>query len=187
VDFTNTVIIMTSNLGSEFLLKALSTGKASKTTIDPDTRELVMNAVRRHFRPEFLNRLDDIVMFHPLGPVQLVTIVKIQLNQITKRLAERDIDLELSQKATEYVLEVSYDPVFGARPLRRYLEKNVGTQLSKMLLSGELDDHAIVRIDVASSGDGLAYKVEWKHVRDENAPASAAPATKKAKETGIVS
>jgi ATP-dependent Clp protease ATP-binding subunit ClpB len=175
VDFTNTVIILTSNIGAEHLLKELGSGVAS-TSITSDTRELVMQAVRRHFRPEFLNRLDDVVIFHPLGPGQLGFIVQLQLAGITKRLQERDIELRLSPSAVEFVLAASYDPVYGARPMRRFLEKHIGTGLSKMLISGELEDHCIVYSE--PKGDELTFRVEHKG----QAAAKQGPASKKARE-----
>eukprot|EP01119_Soliformovum_irregulare_P013267 TRINITY_DN3519_c0_g1_i1.p1 TRINITY_DN3519_c0_g1~~TRINITY_DN3519_c0_g1_i1.p1 ORF type:complete len:885 (+),score=322.13 TRINITY_DN3519_c0_g1_i1:72-2726(+) len=144
VDFSNTVIIMTSNLGAEHLLKkdALQNNRLTEAT-----RDKVMNTVRSHFRPEFLNRLDDIVLFNPLTSTNLHSIVKIQLESLAQRLEERDIHMSMSPKAIDFVLAAAYDPVYGARPLKRYLEKNVVTGISKLIISGKLGDHMTVRVD----------------------------------------
>lgn len=124
-----------------------------------------------------MNRLDDIVIFHPLGPNQLASIVHLQLAGIVKRLQERDIDLRLSDQAVDFVLAASYDPVYGARPMRRYLEKNIGTAISRMLISGELEDHCIVYVE--PKGEELTYRVERK---TGGSPAmKQGPASKKAR------
>jgi len=144
VDFSNTVIIMTSNLGSEHLLTGIDEHSGE---LKAGVKERVMQEVRNFFRPEFLNRLDDIVMFHPLTAKDLSRIVLLQLGDLGKRLQERDILLDLKQSAADSVLKVAYNPAYGARPLRRYLEKHIVTQLSRMLISGELSDNCIVHID----------------------------------------
>jgi ATP-dependent Clp protease ATP-binding subunit ClpB len=155
VDFSNTVIIMTSNLGSDILL---NNPLASTGGMTESVRDGVMMVVRKHFRPEFLNRLDDIVIFKPLTFDNLSSIIRLQLANVDKRLAPRDIKMELGEKAVKYILQAGYDPVFGARPLRRYLEKNIVTPLSKMLISGELSDHHMVSVD--EQNGQLAFKVE---------------------------
>lgn len=155
VDFSNVVIIMTSNLGSEFLLQGVLDG-----VILPQTKEQVMNAVKKHFRPEFLNRLDDIVIFTPLSRTDLNKIIKIQVNTVTQRLEGKDIELDLRDSGVDLILQVAYDPIYGARPLRRYIEKNIVTQLSKMVISGELKDHSIIHIDGKNAK--LQFMVEEK-------------------------
>lgn len=156
VDFSNTVIILTSNLGSEYLLK---------TNIgDEKTREKVMNAVRAHFRPEFLNRLDDIVLFQPLTSSNLTKIANNMIHQLGARLTERDIEIELKPSAMTQILQIAYDPVYGARPLRRYLEKNVMTQLSRLIISGQLSDHSKVNIEGGNNNE-LSYQVVQKTPR----------------------
>lgn len=156
VDFSNTVIILTSNLGSEYLLK---------TNIgDEKTREKVMNAVRAHFRPEFLNRLDDIVLFQPLTSSNLTKIANNMIQQLGARLTERDIEIELKPSAMTQILQIAYDPVYGARPLRRYLEKNVMTQLSRLIISGQLSDHSKVNIEGGNNNE-LSYQVVQKTPR----------------------
>eukprot|EP00698_Gefionella_okellyi_P002925 TRINITY_DN12771_c0_g1_i1.p1 TRINITY_DN12771_c0_g1~~TRINITY_DN12771_c0_g1_i1.p1 ORF type:complete len:872 (+),score=235.69 TRINITY_DN12771_c0_g1_i1:62-2677(+) len=146
VDFSNTVVILTSNLGSEFLLKG-----------GPSAEDMVMQTVRKHFRPEFLNRLDDMIIFKPLAQTQLHEIVGIQLHNVSGRLHERDIRLELTAAAKDFVTGAAYDPLYGARPLRRYLEKTIVSHISRMLIGGELSDHNIVTIDC--DGQRLVYHV----------------------------
>ncbi|KAF9612252.1 hypothetical protein IFM89_038674 [Coptis chinensis] len=155
VDFSNTVIIMTSNLGAEHLLAGL-TGKCSMES----ARERVMQEVKRHFKPELLNRLDEIVVFDPLSHDQLRKVARLQMKDVASRLAERGIALAVSDAALDVVLSKSYDPVYGARPIRRWLEKKVVTELSKMLIRGEIDENSTVYIDASPIGDELAYQVE---------------------------
>jgi ATP-dependent Clp protease ATP-binding subunit ClpB len=182
VDFSNTVIILTSNIGAEHLVKALSGAGKEDRKIDDGTRSLVMNAVRKHFRPEFLNRLDDIVIFHPLGLSHLAHIVHLQLSNLTKRLAERDINLELSNAAVNFVLEQAYDPTYGARPLRRYLEKEVGTQISRMLIGGQLEDHMLVKVDIdKKNGEPVLACVAERKADKQPTPAVGGQAAKKAR------
>lgn len=151
VDFTNTVIIMTSNLGSEYLLKC-------KGVISEEIKDQVMIIVKQHFRPEFLNRLDDIVVFAPLTESDLQKIIVAQIDGIIKRLEDREITIEIDKEAVEYIIKNSYDPVYGARPLKRFLEKSIVTQLSRLILSGKLTDHHMVNI--TAHNDGLDYKIE---------------------------
>lgn len=153
VDFTNTIIIMTSNIGADLLLAAGSDGSISEVT-----RENVMARVKSHFRPEFLNRLDDIVLFNPLGPNQLRQIVDSNVKLISKRLEERDITVALDEKANAFVLQQSYDPAYGARPLRRYLEKYLVTRISRGLFSHEIPNHS--RVLVSSNGQELTLNVD---------------------------
>ncbi|GKA91899.1 chaperone protein ClpB1 [Tanacetum coccineum] len=155
VDFTNSVIIMTSNLGAEYLLKGLS----GKTTME-NAREMVMQEVRRHFKPELLNRLDEIVVFDPLSHDQLKKVARLQMKDVAVRLADRGVALGVTDAALDVILNESYDPVYGARPIRRWLERKVVTELSKMLIREEIDENATVYIDADMNGDGLTYRVE---------------------------
>ncbi|XP_024971060.1 chaperone protein ClpB1 [Cynara cardunculus var. scolymus] len=155
VDFTNTVIIMTSNLGAEYLLKGLS----GKTTMD-SAREMVMQEVRRHFKPELLNRLDEIVVFDPLSHEQLRKVARLQLKDVAIRLAERGVALGVTEAALDVILNESYDPVYGARPIRRWLERRVVTELSKMLIREEIDENSTVYIDAGANGEELSYRTE---------------------------
>ncbi|KAI8916490.1 P-loop containing nucleoside triphosphate hydrolase protein [Powellomyces hirtus] len=160
VDFSNTVIIMTSNVGSQLLQQS--------TSVSSEIKDAVMAQVRRTFKPELLNRITDIVVFHSLAPPQLREIVKIQLAEIAKRLESKQILLRMSDAAADVVLEKSYDPLYGARPLKRYLERALVTKLSKMLISGELTEHCLAYVDAAPKGatsgddddDGLVLKVQ---------------------------
>jgi ATP-dependent Clp protease ATP-binding subunit ClpB len=154
VDFSNVVIIMTSNLGSQYLLSGITDGE-----ISPRVREQVMLEVKKHFKPEFLNRLDDIVIFKPLGRTELHKIIRIQILHLEKRLEDKDIKLDVHESALDLILKVAYDPVYGARPLKRYLEKHIVTQLSKMILTGEAREHCIVHVE-ATKGDQLSFVVE---------------------------
>ncbi|MFE4460838.1 AAA family ATPase, partial [Nocardia tengchongensis] len=137
VDFRNTILILTSNLGAG------------------GDRETVMNAVRRAFKPEFLNRLDDVVMFHPLDEEQLEQIVDIQLNQLQKRLAQRRLTLDVSDSARFWLAVRGYDPAYGARPLRRLIQQSIGDSLAKELLAGEVQDGDTVKVNVSPDGDSL--------------------------------
>jgi ATP-dependent Clp protease ATP-binding subunit ClpB len=145
VDFTNTLIILTSNLGSQFLA-ALGEGD-SVEQVEPQ----VMEVVRGHFRPEFLNRLDEIVLFHRLGQEHMGPIVDIQVARVAKLLKDRKISLELSDAAKRWLGRVGYDPVYGARPLKRAVQRHVQDPLAEKLLGGEIPDGSDVRID---EGDG---------------------------------
>merc|ERR1712227_954801 len=148
VDFTNTVIILTSNLGAEYLqnLSKQYESNDENSEANEGTKEKVMSVVRRHFRPEFLNRLDDIVMFHPLNKMMLREIVSTQMQFIGKRLEDRNVELHLTEEAIDFILKQAYQPNFGARPVRRYLEKHVITEISKLLISGVIDRDSIVEI-----------------------------------------
>ncbi|KAB2038015.1 hypothetical protein ES319_D03G115500v1 [Gossypium barbadense] len=154
VDFRNTVIIMTSNLGAEHILSGLS----RKCTMQV-ARDRVMQEVRRHFKPELLNRLDEIVVFDPLSHDQLRKVARLQMKDVASRLAERGIALAVEDSALDYILAESYDPVYGARPIRRWLEKKVVTELLRMLVKEEIDENLTVYID-APNGSELVYRVE---------------------------
>ncbi|CAF2182006.1 unnamed protein product [Brassica napus] len=155
VDFRNSVIIMTSNLGAEHLLSGL-TGKVTMQV----ARECVMQEVRKHFRPELLNRLDEIVVFDPLSHDQLRKVARLQMKDVAVRLAERGVALAVTDAALDYILAESYDPVYGARPIRRWMEKKVVTELSKMVVREEIDENSTVYIDAGSGGSDLVYRVE---------------------------
>ncbi|WMW66137.1 ATP-dependent chaperone ClpB [Nitratidesulfovibrio liaohensis] len=144
VDFKNTIIIMTSNIGSSHLLDGITEGGEFR----PGVRDKVMDEMRRHFRPEFLNRVDEIVMFRPLLPEQIGRIVELLLGRLRARLAERKITVDLSDAARDFIAESAYDPVYGARPLRRYLQTNVETPLARRLIAGDLKDGQHVTIGV---------------------------------------
>jgi len=144
VDFKNTIIIMTSNIGSPHLLENVSdTGEITESV-----RKKVMNELRAHFRPEFLNRVDEIVLFKPLTLAEITKIVELLLGLLRLRLADRHIELGLSDAAKEHIAREGYDPVYGARPLKRYLQRQLETALSRKLLAGEITDHSRVTVDL---------------------------------------
>ncbi len=153
VDFRNTVVIMTSNIGSMYLLEQPS----SDGQIAEATREKVMGDLRAHFRPEFLNRVEDIVLFAPLTLPEIEKIVDLQMGDLRRRLADRRIGLELTPAARELIAENGYDPVYGARPLRRYISHNVETKIGRALLSGDIEDGATITLH-AHDGD---LDVSW--------------------------
>ena len=143
VDFKNTIVIMTSNIGSPLLIEnASDTGQIAE-----DVRKKVMAEMRAHFRPEFLNRVDDIVLFKPLTLPEIKRIVELQLKLLRTRLADRRIELELSDAAKEHIAREGYDPVYGARPLKRFIQRHVETPLSRKLISGEITDGSRVTVD----------------------------------------
>lgn len=152
VDFRNTVIIMTSNLGSDIIMEA----GAKKNTDFQEVKELVMARLRSFFRPEFLNRVDDIVVFHPLGQEELKKIVKIQVGRLLKRLQEQNITLEITPEAEEYLADAGYDPVYGARPLKRAIQKELETPLARLLLEGKFKRGD--KITVVRENSSLAFK-----------------------------
>ncbi len=152
VDFKNTIIIMTSNLGSEFM-----TQMGDNDDVD-SVRELVMERVRSHFRPEFLNRIDDIILFHRLRRDEMGAIVDIQLKRLLSLLGERKIDLQLDEDARNWLANKGYDPAYGARPLKRVIQKAVQDKLAEMILGGEIPDGS--RVKVTSGTDRLLFKVK---------------------------
>jgi ATP-dependent Clp protease ATP-binding subunit ClpB len=145
VDFRNTVIILTSNLGTEFL----STGESGDS---PQARAQVMQAVRAHFRPEFLNRLDEIILFHRLSRANMDKIVDIQVARLQKLLADRKIEITLDDKARNWLAAAGYDPVYGARPLKRVIQRRLQDPLAQMLLEGEIGDGASVKVSSGKTG-----------------------------------
>ena len=148
VDFRNTVIIMTSNIGSSYLLEGITEDALTdKGEIRPEVQNQVLAELRHHFRPEFLNRIDDVVLFQPLGTAELAKIVDLQFNELRERLAQQRIDLELTDKARHLIAERGYDPVFGARPLRRYISHDIETRIGRALLTGNVQQGQTIRID----------------------------------------
>jgi ATP-dependent Clp protease ATP-binding subunit ClpB len=152
VDFKNTIVIMTSNIGSSYLLESLRAGGE----IDERTRDKVFTELRAAFRPEFLNRVDDIVLFKPLTLQEISRIVELQLELLQRRLQERHITLSLTDKAKELIARTGYDPVYGARPLKRYLQREVETVLARKLISGEITDEASIIVD--ADGERLLFR-----------------------------
>jgi ATP-dependent Clp protease ATP-binding subunit ClpB len=154
VDFKNTVLVMTSNLGS-----ALLTPETLKTDQDFDmVRESVMRVLREHFRPEFLNRVDDMVIFRPLGHAQMDQILDLRIEELQKLLEDRQISLELTQPARQLILAQGWDPVYGARPLKRALQRMVQDPLAMKILDGEVLHGSHVRIDVDRKSNHLHFE-----------------------------
>jgi len=153
VDFRNTVIIMTSNIGSEYLLE----GVTSLGEIQPEARERVLAEMRIRFRPEFLNRLDDIVLFKPLTEAEIEQIVELMLTDLRTRLAERQMTLEVTAQARRHIAAQGFDPVYGARPLRRYIAREVETRIARALIAGAVQDGAVIRIDYAEPDLVVSY------------------------------
>jgi len=151
VNFKNTVVIMTSNVGSHFLMEAVQQEEVisfdKQAQVSEATHAKVMALLRQQFRPEFLNRIDDIITFHPLSREDLVQIVKIQLEQLQKRLAERKINLELTESALHYLADAGYDPTFGARPIKRAIQRNLQDPLALALLEGRFSEGSVVHVD----------------------------------------
>ncbi|WP_240506958.1 ATP-dependent chaperone ClpB [Thermoactinospora rubra] len=154
VDFRNTVIIMTSNIGSQHLLD----GVTPDGEIKPDGRARVMAELRGHFRPEFLNRVDDIVLFKPLTEAEIEQIVDLMFNDIRKRLADRRLTLEVTEDARRLIASEGYDPVYGARPLRRFIAREVETRIGRALLAGDVPDGSTVLIDVEKDELAVTFR-----------------------------
>ncbi|MCI8313090.1 MAG: ATP-dependent chaperone ClpB [Lachnospiraceae bacterium] len=149
VDFKNTILIMTSNIGSSYLLEGID----EKGEICPESEALVMQELRNHFRPEFLNRLDETILFKPLTKENIGCIVDLLLEELNHRLSEKELTLTLTKEAKEYVVEHGYAPVYGARPLKRYLQKYVETMAARFILAGEVQAGSVMVVD--REGDGL--------------------------------
>jgi ATP-dependent Clp protease ATP-binding subunit ClpB len=168
VDFRQTILILTSNLGSQFI--------ADPTLTADQRRESVMAAVRASFKPEFVNRLDEIVVFDALGPDELARITALQVRRLADRLADRRIVLEVSEEATDWLARTGYDPVYGARPLRRLVQSAIGDPLARLVLAGDVPDGATVRVGVAADGHGLTVTAGRASDVDRPGEAVALPA-----------
>jgi ATP-dependent Clp protease ATP-binding subunit ClpB len=142
VNFRNTVIIMTSNIGSLHLLDGLTDGGE----ISPDARDRVLAELRGHFRPEFLNRVDETVLFKPLRLEEIERIVDLQFEDLRRRLADRRLDIEVTETARELIAHQGYDPVYGARPMRRYVQRTVETRIARALVGSEIEDGATITL-----------------------------------------
>ena len=150
VDFKNTIIIMTSNIGSEIILE--------DPQVSESTKEAVLNEMKHRFKPEFLNRIDDIIVFKALGKESVKNIISLILDEINDKLKEQYIKIEFTDKALDYIVNEAYDPAYGARPLKRFVQKDIETNLSKMILSNEVPENSTVVLD--SDGDKLIYDVK---------------------------
>jgi ATP-dependent Clp protease ATP-binding subunit ClpB len=143
VDFKNTIIILTSNLGSQHLLEGID----EQGNVSENCEELVMNEVKNSFRPEFINRLDEIIMFKPLTKDNISNIIDLLIKDLNKRLLDKEIKVELTESAITAIIEGGYDPVYGARPLKRYLQKTVETLCARLILEGKAGNGDTIIID----------------------------------------
>jgi ATP-dependent Clp protease ATP-binding subunit ClpB len=164
VNFRNTVVIMTSNVGSPYLLD----GVTPDGEIRPDARDRVMGELRERFRPEFLNRVDDIVLFKPLRREELTRIVEQQVEDLRQRLADRRIFLELSPEATSLIADHGYDPIYGARPLRRFIQREVETRIARALLSGEITEGSTIELTVVNGELAVTWR-PWEEAGERPA------------------
>ena len=154
VDFKNTILIMTSNIGSSYLLEGID----EDGNIKPEAQDMVMNDLKNHFRPEFLNRLDETIMFKPLTKANITNIIDLLVKDLNRRLADKELSVELTSAAKNYVADHGYEPMYGARPLKRYLQKSVETLAARLILSDGVDAEDTILIDVEN--DQLVAKVK---------------------------
>ncbi len=161
VDFKNTIVIMTSNIGSQRILqyKGSFAGEGYERM-----KAAVLEEMRRHFRPEFLNRVDEVIVFHALSEEHLEQIVEIQLGHLRRRLTERHIGLELTDAARKHLVQVGFDPAYGARPLKRTIQKEIETAVGRLLLQGKVRDSQTVRVDYDPGQGGLTFKPQEEEV-----------------------
>ncbi len=148
VDFKNTILIMTSNIGASYLLEGIQ----ADGSISEESERAVMEELRAHFRPEFLNRLDEQILFKPLTKENIGGIITLIINDLNRRLADRELRIALSEEAKDHIIEQAYDPVYGARPLRRYIQKHVETLSAKLILSGEVHEKDVIHIELSDGG-----------------------------------
>jgi ATP-dependent Clp protease ATP-binding subunit ClpB len=158
VDFKNTILIMTSNIGSQYLLD----GIGDDGEIGSEARELVMNDLRGHFRPEFLNRLDEIILFRPLTKDNIGHIIDLQIADLNRRLEMQQLSISLTENAVKQIVAEGYDPVYGARPLKRYMQKHIETMTARMILGGDVREGDTIVID-AQNGELTAGAVKREH------------------------
>lgn len=154
IDFKNTILIMTSNIGAQYLLE----GIGDDGSIRPEAENAVMQELRAHFRPEFLNRLDETILFKPLTKENIGGIIKLIVDDLNRRLADRDVALKLTAEAERFVVEQAYDPVYGARPLKRYIQKHVETLAAKLILADQVKSGDTILIDV--EGEKLTARTD---------------------------
>ena len=147
VDFKNTILIMTSNLGAQHLLEGID----EKGELSEVSKSKVMAELSGSFRPEFLNRLDEIIMFKPLTKDNIGGIIKLLLKDVNKRLEDKQLSIALTQEAERYIIDNGYDPIYGARPLKRFMQKHVETLAAKLILSGDVGEEDVILIDVENN------------------------------------
>ena len=152
---------MTSNIGATYLLDGID----QDGNIKPEAEEMVMNDLRNHFRPEFLNRLDETILFKPLTKDNIGGIIKLIIADLNKRLSDREITVELSDQAESFIIEHAYDPVYGARPLKRYIQKYVETLSAKLILEDKVDQGDVIYIDVDGDHLTAGVKKPWANCK----------------------
>ena len=155
MDFKNTILIMTSNIGAHYLLEGIS----ASGEIRAEAENMVMQELRGHFRPEFLNRLDEIILFKPLTKTNIGHIIDLILADVNKRLADRELTIRLTKAAEEFIVESAYDPIYGARPLKRFMQKTVETLAARLILSDGVTTGDIILVDV-ENGALVAHRAE---------------------------
>lgn len=144
VDFKNTILIMTSNIGANYLLEGIN----ENGEIDPETEKMVMNDLRAHFRPEFLNRLDETILFKPLTKENIGGIINLIIEDLNQRIADRELKIVLTEEAKEFIVDRAYDPVYGARPLKRYIQKYVETLVARLILEDKVGTGSEILVTV---------------------------------------
>lgn len=162
VDFSNTIVIMTSNIGSDHILEV-----AGDDNRYDEMRELVLKALRSHFRPEFLNRVDDLILFHPLLQEQLRSIVSIQVRRIEKRLVDQKLSLSLSKPAIDHIAKVGYDPVYGARPLKRAIQKELENPIATKILEEAFPEGSTIQVALQSGKLAFSCKQDKAAIAPE--------------------
>ena len=156
VDFKNTILIMTSNIGAQYLLDGID----GDGEIGQSAQDMVMGELRAHFRPEFLNRLDETILFKPLTKDNIGGIISLILADINRRLADRELRIEISDRAQHFIVENGYDPVYGARPLKRYIQKHVETLAAKLILEDKVKAGDMILIDLDTAETELTAEVK---------------------------
>ena len=162
VDFRNTVIVMTSNLGSDRIQEALGGGQTLDDGTYEKLRRSVLDVAVRHFSPEFVNRIDETVVFHPLQTEQIRAIAELQVQELNRRLEDRELKLTITAGALDRLAEIAYDPVYGARPLKRAIQARLENPLAKEMLKGAFKPGSIIRVDLGSDGE-LSFDVASVH------------------------
>jgi ATP-dependent Clp protease ATP-binding subunit ClpB len=162
VDFRNTVIVMTSNLGSDRIQEALGGAETFDDGAYEKLRRSVLDVVVRHFSPEFVNRIDETVVFHPLQTEQIRAIAELQVQELNRRLEDRELKLTITAGALDRLAEIAYDPVYGARPLKRAIQARLENPLAKEMLKGAFKPGSIIRVDLGSDGE-LSFDVASVH------------------------
>jgi ATP-dependent Clp protease ATP-binding subunit ClpB len=172
VDFKNTIVIMTSNVGSHSILEYQGDGRYEGGNYER-MKNMVLDELRRVFRPEFLNRIDEVVVFHALTDVHLKKIAEIQLDRLRKRLAERHIELELTEAARDHLVRIGYEPAYGARPLKRVIQREIETQVARLMLEGRIRDGNYVLVDYDPKAQRLTFTARAEVRQEEGAEVAA--------------